>query len=335
MPVAGGSNIPTSTLTPQLLVDYARTFPWTTPVIGIAGYNSEPAVSFADDIVKKIMAKTNPWKWNATPFPKVQTQPYQQDYPTSISQNQLGWLQSAVIADINNNTKPLPILPINAVNSLLPTFITGRPQKVAWIPNALAQTGSWPGAYSTYIDPLSANGGGPASNPITAVTDSNGNIELVTTYGVTGGTEPDWPPAGAAAGTTTQDGSVTWTVQDPAGVALRIDALATFQSNIWELRVLFQNKPPNITSLGQDLSPIPDDFSYLVKQGFLAYCYKQVDHGKFVVEFSQWLEDIQSAMESSDREYQEFGFYPSAPLQGGGGEGGVGSYGFPGWPGWS
>jgi hypothetical protein len=38
---------------------------------------------------------------------------------------------------------PIPILPINTVNSLLPTIVTGRPQKVCWIANAVAQTAVW------------------------------------------------------------------------------------------------------------------------------------------------------------------------------------------------
>ena len=49
-----------STLTAQKLVNYARTFPWTTPVMGVAGYTDQPAVSFLDEVVKKILAKTNP-----------------------------------------------------------------------------------------------------------------------------------------------------------------------------------------------------------------------------------------------------------------------------------
>lgn len=331
-----------STLNAQLLVDYARTFPWTTPVLGVAGYNNQPAVSFLDEIVKKILAKTNPWKWNAKGFPAFSTQPYQQDYPTSISQNNLGWLQSAVIADINNTANPIPVLPINAVDRLLPTMIVGRPQKVAWITNSTSQTATWgrgrpgdPGPNVPYVDPLVLNGGGPSSNPLTAITDANGNILLVTTYGVTGSVAP-LASVGAAGGTTVTDGTVVWTVQDPNGVALRLDALATFQSVVWELRVLYQQKPPNITRLNQAITPIPDDLNYLVKQGFLTYCTKQTDRSKFAGEYQQWLEDIQSAMESSDREAVEFGFYPAQPIQGGATDGGgTGTYGYPGFPGWS
>jgi hypothetical protein len=339
-----------STLTPQLLVDYARTFPWTKPVLGVAGYSSQPAVSFTDEVVKKILAKTNPWKWNAAPFPAIETQPYQQDYPTSISQNVMGWLQSAMIVDINNFSPPLTQLPITAVDRLLPTMVSGRPQKVAWIINSNAQTAVWGRGYQTdpgpnvvYMNPLVLQGGGPGTNPFTAITDSNGNILVVTSYGpgnvsgATGNTPPTAAP-NAPAGTNVQDGQVTWTVQDPNGVALRVDALATSQSLVWELRVLFQKKPPNITALNQPIAPIPDDLNYLCKQGFLAYCRSQsLNPELFPSAYAQWMEDIQIAMGASDREQSEFGFFPSNPIQGGGGDAGgnSGTWGYPGWPGWS
>ncbi|MHB8666754.1 MAG: hypothetical protein ACYC7B_04440 [Burkholderiales bacterium] len=329
-----------STLNAQLLVDYARTFPWTTPVMGRAGYTTQPAVSFLDEVVKKILAKTNPWKWNANGFPAINLSPYQQDYPTSVSQNVLGWLQAAVALDINNTSNPRPKIPVIAVDRLLPTMTIGRPQKVCWITNSIAITGVWgrgepsdPGPNDTYTNPIVIQKGGPGNNPLTAITDANGNILVVTTYGTTGSVPP-LATLNAPAGTTVSDGSVVWTVQDPNGVALRVDAMPTNQSMVWQLKVLYQQKPPNIKTLTQTIAPIPDDLDYLVKQGFLAFCTKQTDRAKFPAEYAQWLEDIQSAMGSSDREYQEFGFYPSAAIQGGGDSGSTGAYGYPGWPGW-
>jgi len=327
------ANTLSSTWNAQRLLDYARVFPWTTPSIGESGYQDEPAVSFLDDVVKKIMAKANPWKWNMFPVPVFYTQPYQQDYPTSISQNVIGWLMNATMIDINNSTSQPPVQPpVQCVQNILPTSICGVPTKVCWLPNSMAITGQWPGAGVTYNNPLVAKGGGPSNNPLTAITDSNGNIQVVTTYGVTGSSQPFWPGAGAAAGTVTTDGTVQWTVQDPNGVALRLDYLATFNSTVFQFKVTYQQKPPNITSLTQTIDPIPDDLSYLVKQGFLAFCYKLVDSAKFQSDFQQWMLDIQEAMGASDRETQEFGFYPAESLQGGQGAGG---YNYPGWIGWT
>lgn len=324
-----------STLNAQQLLDYGRLFKWTTPVLGVAGYSQEPAVSFLDDVVKKILNKANPWKWNQTVAPVFYTQPFQQDYPTQISQSVLGWIEACTMIDINNLTSEPPVQPpVKAVARLQPTSKCGYPTKISWVINSSAITGSWPGSGIPYISPLVSQGGGPNSNPLTAITDPNGNIQVVTTYGVTG-PGPTWPAALSSPGTITNDGTVQWTLIDPNGIAWRLDSLATFNSNVWQMNPVYQNKPPNITSLKQTISPIPDDLSYLVKQGFLAYCRKQVDDKMFQSEFMQWMQDVQEALGASDREDQEYGFAPSQGLANPGMGGGTGSYGFPGWIGWT
>jgi hypothetical protein len=326
------SNTIASTLTAQKLLDYARVFPWTIPVLGVSGYSDEPAVSFLDDIVKKIMAKANPWKWNMIPAASFLTQPYQQDYPTSVSQNDLGWLMNCTMIDINNASQEPPVQPpVTAVQNLLPTSSCGNPTKICWLPNKLAIKGVWPGANITYQNPLFVMGGGPGTNPLTAINDPNGNIQVLTGYGITGNSQPTWPGANAPAGTITSDGSAVWTVQDPNGIAFRLDRIATFGSQVWQINPTYQRKPPNILTLQQTIDPIPDDLSYLVKQGFLAYCYQQIDSDKFRDQYALWEEAIKIAMGASDREPQEFGFYPAQPIQGGGQ---TGQYGYPGWFGW-
>jgi len=336
------TNNPVSTLTTQILIDYARAYSWTRPTLGVAGYSAQPALSFVNHVIQHILSKSNPWKFNAAKMPVIETQPYQQDFPTSISMSVMGWLQAGVVVDINNpqvNVAPnqqnyFTTIPIRCVTALLPTMNCGIPQQICWVPNAIAQTGQWPGPNVVYQQPLISLGGGPGTNPLTAIRDPNGNIQVVTTYGVTGASQPTWPVAGASPGTTTQDGTVVWTLTDPLGIAIRVDQMATFNSNVYEIRLVYQLKPPRITDLKQTLAPIPDDLQYLVEQGFLAYCYKNVDHDKFQIELQQFILNIQEALGSADRESQEFGFYPDRPIQGGG-IGNTGGYGYPGWLGWT
>jgi hypothetical protein len=243
----------------------------------------------------------------------------------------MGWLQNCTMIDINNVTissKNQP--PLTCVERLLPQWIPGYPTKISWIINSSAQLGTWPGAGVPFQNPLVSLGGGPGNNPPCAIADPNGNIQVVTTYGITG-SGPIWPAAGAAAGTVTSDGSVNWTVQDPNGIAFRLDQVASFGSQVFQIAPVYQLKPPNITSLGQTIAPIPDDLSYLVKRGFLAYCYEQVDHAKFTVEYAQWQAAIKDALGASDREDQEFGFYPADAMQ----SGCEGGYDYTGWPGWT
>lgn len=328
------ANTTSSTLTPQLLIDYVRSvYDKSTATVGLAGYEDEPALSFSNDIVQKVMNPNNPWKWNSYNFTPFYTQPYQQDYPTSISQNTVGWLENATIININSvGSRPLPQPPIRCVARLLATSLTGIPGQICWIPNRNAILGTWPGAGSVYTNPLTSAGGGPASNPLTAISDTNGNIQVITTYGTTGSTQPSWPAANAAAGTVTNDGTAAWTVQDPNGVTLRLDALAVNGSPVWKVLPVYQQKPPLITTLSQTFDPIPDDLGYLLKQGFLAWCYKKGDPKMFQQEFLQWMADIKEAMGASDREPQEFGMYPSEGIAA---RRGCGGYSYPGWPGWT
>src|SRR5277367_6088434 len=179
-----------SNLNAQQLIDYARVFSWTTPIVGVSGYSTEPAVSFLDDIVKKILAKSNPWKWNEIKAPIFYTQPYQQDYPTSISQSVMGWLSACTMVDVNDAITEQPPIqpPVNCVARLQPSSALGNPSKICWITNAMAITGQtsgpfaglqWPGPGIQYINPLTSQGGGPSNNPNTAITDLNGNIQVV------------------------------------------------------------------------------------------------------------------------------------------------------------
>lgn len=330
-----------SNITTQILIDYARTYSWCSPVLGAAGYSDEPGLSFSNDIIQKVMAKPNPWKWNSVVLPPFETNPYQQDYPTNISQNTMGWLESATQIDINNLTQLPPTqIPVQCVDRLLPTYATGLVGKICWIPNSIAQYGVWPGINVLYTDPITdttTGEGGPSNNPRTAILDPNGNIQLVVTYGTTGSSGPLWPAANAAAGTITNDGSVQWQVQDPNGVAIRLDVQLTANAQVWQINAIFQMKPPFLSSITQTFAPIPDDLAYLLKQGFLTFCYKQGDakmRAQFQDEFKQWMMDIQEAMGASDREDQEYGFHPCQPIQSGG-SGQAGSYGYVGWPGWS
>jgi hypothetical protein len=322
----------------QDCINYARTFDFAVPTVGLAGYAQEPALSFANDIMQKIIAKNNPWKWNSYTAPVFYSQPYQQDFMTNISANTMGWLESATFTDINNPAgtpqyfiKP----PLQCVARLLPTYVVGIPNEIAWIMNRNSVTGLWPGPNTLYLNPLISAGGGPGNNPLTGITDPNGNLQTVTTYGTTGSSAPSWPAANAQAGTTTTDGSVVWTVMDPNGIAFRVNMLATYGSNVWQFNVTYQQRAPLMTSLSQTFAPIPDDLQYLIKQGFLAFCYKKSDRATFNIEYAQWLEDIQQALEQTDRETQTFGIYPADSLQNTGGGSGVGTYGYPGWWGWS
>ena len=314
------ANTSQSTIEVQYLVDFARTYPWTTETIGLAGYSASPAVEIANDIAQEIMSETVPWKWNSYNAPPFLTQPYQQDYPTSLSFNNVGWLESAIIIDINNNSLPTPQAPLKVVKNLQPSSVCDIPSALCFILNRNALTGVRQ-ASTLYTNPLVSAGGGPNSNPPCAITDPNGNILVITGYGTSGSTTPTWPAANAAAGTNVTDGGVTWAVVDPNGVCFRVNAKSTNGSTVYQINPTYQLKMPLITGVTSLFNPIPDELGWLLRKGFLAYLSKHAGQKDYMAQILEFRAAVKIASGASDKEEQEFGFAPSEPIQGGPGMG--------------
>lgn len=306
-----------STIQVQDLIRYARTHPWTTPVLGQAGYTDEPALSFANEILEKVLSRPLNWQWNRATMPPIWTNPFQQDYPVGLLQTQLGWMESSVLTDINNTSTPKPRAPVRVVRDLLPSSFVGVPRAVAWIPISVAQTGVWPGASTVYVPPLASDGGGPSQNPLTLIKDTNGNYQKVTTYGTTGTVQPTWPAAASVAGTTTTDGTVVWTVQDPYSVCLRTDCLMTSGAIVLQIDCAYQMAPNSITTLSGTFAPIPDSLRYVILQGFIALCARNAGRNDANTFLIGWEQSIVEALQGGKREPQEFGFSPASSLQGG------------------
>jgi hypothetical protein len=154
--------------------------------------------------------------------------------------------------------------------------------------------------------------------PFTQIRDANGNIQVITSYGTTGSTQPTWA---TTPGQTTTDGTVTWTCIDPNGITFRLSPLPPQNGQVWQVQPYYQMKPTIITSIGQTWAPIPDDLSYVYKQGFFAKALKLAEDPRWEKEYALFEGMIKKAVGSADREAESFGMYPSRGLQGGGGQG--------------
>jgi hypothetical protein len=68
----------------------------------------------------------------------------------------------------------------------------------------------------------------------------------------------------------------------------------------------------------QTLEPIPDSFEWAFKQGFFAECYRRNPdpkvRAKYTMERQLWLEALDKAVRQSDREEDDYGFYPSSSV---------------------
>lgn len=325
--------MPNSTIKVRDIFDYACGFPEIAPVLNptVGGY-STLALKIADDVANDIFSPKLNWKWNRFNVPVFYTNSWQQDYASNTST--LAWLEHGFMVDINNSAYPKPVYPIEVVRDLEKTSGQfGRCGQVCWLPNDQLIYGTWgaggpqnPGALQTITNPLGAVT--TPTNPLTQVIDTNGNFQVVTTYGTTGASLPSWPSANAAVGTITNDGSVRWTVVDPKGQGFRVNPLPPQSGVVFQMNLVGQMRQPLFTSPAQTLEPMTDDFSPYFKQGFVAHCYRRspnpATRAKFAQEWQLWMDGMLSAVREADRERDSAGFYPSQGIMDSGYYGNIG-----------
>lgn len=303
-----------STVTIQQTLDFVRTYPSLTSVLGnpVAGYggNAVP-IRIANKVLQEVLQKPFAFKWNRVKPTAFYTNQLQQDYSTSITD--LGWIENCTREYINYSPDPKPIRGVEAVRELLPASVQGTPEQICWIPNSEAICGTWT-ANQLYQTPVGAQA--MPVQPLTQIRDSNGNIQVVTGYGTTGAAAPVWPAAGATPGTVTNDGSVQWTLIDPNGITFRLSPKPAQNDIVWLIQPYYQKKPGNITAMTQ-VWGIPDEMTYIFEQGFLAYAWDCAeDYKKFEIEYAKFQNDTQKACAASDREAESFVMYPGRNIKG-------------------
>ena len=270
----------------------------------------------------------------------------------------LAWLEAGWRIDINNSTNngnqaPKPIYSMEAVRDLGQTSWQGYPFNLSFIPNSLAFTGQWfpntvyPFGYGQSMTPIS---------PVQQFVDANGNLLYIDStvlglninspgytttpinlppnapYGTSGSTQP-LLAADTPAGQKVLDGTVTWTVADPNAYAIRVAGLPALSSIVWLMQPVYQRKAPTLTSLQNTIDPIPPEYAYLFRQGFLAMCYDHAGSKKAPSAYAKWEEALETALREADREREDASFYPSESIMaGGGGSLGVGLPVGPAWP---
>ena len=335
-----------STITLNDIVNYARSFPELNPILPVGGYNQEPALSFANDVFQKILAQGQTWRWNSDFVPMFLSNALQQDYVTNITD--MGWLTQAFRIDINNNTNlgnlnPKPLFMCETTRDLGLTPYQGNPAEVSWIPNTQAVFQQW--APNTIYTCGYGLAGAPA-NPIFQIIDANNNMLFLDTsimnlnafvpgwngvtlpipvpnpfnstgaiQGTSGTVAPVLPP-GSLPGTTVQDGTLTWTVANPKGQAIRVNPLPAFGGFVWLFFIMYQRRAAKFTTLQQTLAPIPDDLAYLFRDGFIAKCKQHANTKDAGQAFEIWLAQIDQAVRAGDREQRLFSWIPDSGMAG-------------------
>lgn len=315
-----------STTTLQSIVDQINSLGELSPILPAGGYSVTTALGMATDVMLELISQRFNWKFNRMKIPPFYTISWQQDYAQIGSKFPavIGWLEKGYWVDINNTALPKPTYPIEVVRDLDVTSISGNPPcQAAWHNNDQLNQGVWPGANVTYTNPVGVLNTTP-TNPNTNILDANGNILVLTTFGVTGGVAPV-ATAGAAEGTTVNDGSCVWTVAGPKSQGFRIKPLPPQQGVCYQINLIAQKvAPAPFTNVSQTIDPIPDDYAHHFREGFKAFCFQMSPNAKARAEFpmmkQNWIASIVGALKQADRETDSAGFVPdrsSVAAQGG------------------
>jgi hypothetical protein len=330
----------------RTLVDDARTFPEYAPVLPTGGFSDQPALSIANDVMTTFLMGTPDgkpfnWKFNRINLPSFILNSYQQDYLIP-GLNNLGWLETGYAVYQSGTVQPKNLRYIEVAKDLMLTNAqTGNVAKACWMQNDTLQTGQWgiattasnlglpnPGPGVVYTNPLGLSS--IPANPITGVTDTFGNMWVLTTYGTCGNTNPFTSAVNAAGvvfptlqspnnvATTVTDGTVVWTAVNPKGQGFRINPMPPQSGPVWQIFLVGQQRVPFFTAMSQYLNPIPDDFYMYFKQGFFAQCVRRSPDPKvrtrFNEEYQQWIAAMTNAVRQGDRERDDYGFVPGSNI---------------------
>jgi hypothetical protein len=339
MPVLQGNQ--STSLTIQSLANQLKSQPEFYQVLGgVAGYSEEPLLTICNEIMCRILAENMPWKWNRQIIPPFLTVSLQQDYITNI--NNIGWLENGWVLDINNSTSnsngaPKPIRELETVRDMTWTSSQSVPFEVSFIQNSLASLGLWQ-ANTAY-----GCGYGVATlprSPIQQFLDNNGNILYIDStqlglnitspgytgttiplpsnapYGTSGSTQP-LAPANATPGSLIQDGSVIWTVADPNAYCLRFNPVPALNGLCWWVVVQSQTAPPQLTSLQDNLSPIPYNMNYLFRAGVRASLKRENGAPDANQQYAEWEETLMKAVRAGDRQAENYILYPESSIMSG------------------
>lgn len=329
----------------QEFVDDAKSMADTAPALATGGWENQPALRIGDNVMRAMIlggpnGQPYNWKWNRFYVPPFPTISWQQDYfvPNLVT---LGWLESCWANEFNITSQPKPKFPMRAVKDLQSTYFqTGYPSQICWLENRLLLTGTWgatelatitgqnnPGPNVVYTNPI-GNQTQPL-NPITQITDPNGNLWVVTTFGICGATEPDWPKNPAfptlqnptADSTNVNDGTTVWTAINPFGQGFRLSPIPPQSGQVWTINPSAQARMVRFTSLNQTISPIPDDLAAYFRTGFACECTRYHPdakvHAKYPEAYARWMKELDLAVRLYDREEDSFGFCPATTIGGG------------------
>lgn len=305
-----------STLTLQVVSNFASTHADLLPLTGVGGYTSEPFLSIANDALSEIINDAQDWKWNSVELFDV----IQNVQPLITSLNKQDYLfagacafvlavsgatavtSSGAAIDLSTNSaitvsggvvtvntlEPHRFAIGNIVNLLGLTFSTGTASKYNSTYTDNGSVCSWSTGYTITAV-------GAKSFSFAAGTGQNnadvGGAPGVTDFGWLSGVTmmelnnnscpPNWRQMKAVRNLP------KWSrVSDPEQVAMVQDlgtGVLRFRFNqipggvIWAVNFVYQKAAPLLTLMSNTWAPIPDRLGDLIRQAALYRCYRYLN----------------------------------------------------------
>jgi|SRR5579883_920884 len=321
--------------TGQNIIDSIRVMPDLSPIFQsqVAGFSLEPGLTILNETMAYMLGANFPWKFNEIEISPFYINSYQQDYATTNTN--IGYLTGGDILDVNNTALPkaqpqcfvVKDLPrASSWVALPPNFYGPLGFQVCWRYNSQLYYGTWgdantgnstrgnnPVAGSVYTNPLGSGTQMP-SNPITQIIDANGNYLVLTGYGTEGTTAPV-APANSAQGTIATPGSgatTQWTVVSGTSQGFRIWPTPSLSGVVWQFNLRAQAKPPILAALSTSISPIPDEYAHVYRQGCITMSYRYSPEAKVRQRYGEelriWTDVLLAGRMQGDREPENHSF---------------------------
>lgn len=276
----------------QKTVDYARSIAKMIPLVDIGGNLNEPAITFANNTLKEMLSPPYAWKFNNVAMEIIPSFPYRIDYLFAGA--------SALVP-----AKGGAGICLKTDSGITATGTTITVNTLQDHPFAVGDTvfmyGNSDDAYNSTMG-TSAAGSFSYSNGwvITVVPSTK---QFVFTHSLLGlgtsgapgvfdfrwlasATRVDLNTTSALRGTVPMRPNKSLSPAFTSGCPSRICMLQDFGNGILQFRVdvapiapfgfygVYQKKAPTKQSLGQDWSPVPDEFVDVCDQGFLAEAFR-------------------------------------------------------------
>ena len=268
--------MPLSTLTLQTSVDYASIFTRLNPLSGVGGIANQPAITIGNVIRQQLLGPPFAWRWNRSQTAFLAMIGVQ-DYNITHWQASTVVYVGQIILDSNGNQQTVTVGGTTAASAPTWNATTGGATTevggVTWITNGTIDT------TQQYV-PFQSFGWLEKAVMI----DAGGNAHELDVQLNIGKNDTQNQPFIISPVIEVNDGSVVFRIQPPPEQA-------------YTVYLTWQRSASLFTSLGDPWYPIPDYFSYIYNQGYLAKTYEYLSDERFAPATQMFVKSLVAANE--------------------------------------